>query len=291
MAEEVTAVDSGDSGDSGGIVGSAGGVAEGAGGTDEKGQPVFNDGKPYTWTANDGEVLDLSTRSRMTDHLRHSGMRRKDLDTAMDGVAKRSTALDAREQALKSQETVANNAIGQWGPVDQLMKTDPTFAKYVEDAYAARTKGRSGTPTDVREAVREAMAESQKATDERFSGLEKTRDEGVAKATTQNVDRRLREDEGEFDQAMLDAEFQKFQSMPRQDLEYAFRRLLLQSVRGRDTPAELERRAAENAGKRRAPAVTSTPGVKPAEFDPNTATEDQRREAALDVLDGMRRKG
>ena len=246
------------------------------------------EGPYFEFDYGNGDKFTAANKGELADHFRHSSMRKSDLDTEMAKVSKRSAYLEEKITAAEAKESVANQLAGLYSPMDSLMKSNSSFNRYVQEAYDSLTKG-GGKAPDVREVVKEALAESLKPYDEKFSGLEKAEKERATKAATADVHSRLRAEKGDFDEEMLNSEFTKFQSIPTQDLEYAFRRLLLHSVRGRENPAELERRTAENAARRRAPSVTSTPGVKPTVLDPNKMSEEQRAQAAIAELDKLRR--
>jgi len=136
----------------------------------------------------------------------------------------------------------------------------------------------------VSEVVNKAIAEAIKPFDEKLSGLTKAEQERAEKAGRAQAMARLQERVGKFDETLIEKEIARLSEYPPEAKEEALLDLLYHSVRGRENPAELERRAAASASKKRPPSATSTPGVNPGERDPNKMSEEERAEAALAIL-------
>lgn len=211
----------------------------------------------FTWKGDDGEETAFHKPAELADFLRHSGMRKKDYDAALGKVNERSKYLEDQIRGFETKDRRIAELLNKYEAIDQMMVSNPDFDKAVR-ALHQRFKGTPQQSADPKDLVRQVVQEELKPLQEWKSEKDKADEERKAQESRAAAFRRLKERYEDADESLLEKEMKRLQDIPPQDAEFAIMELLHHAVRGRETPAELERRMA--AGKRRPPSVTSTPG-------------------------------
>lgn len=236
--------------------------------------------KPFfSWKADDGEERVFKKPAELADFLRHSGMRKKDYDAALGKLTERGKYLDELERKYQTESVTAQEMAQKWKPIDELMVKNPEFSKEVKAAYERMVKGRQSDPSTV---VEQMLQEKLKPYEEKFSELERDKQERAARERREAAIERLKGKYEDLDPGIFDQEFKRLEEIPEEARDEALLELIYHSVRGRETPAAIERKMAQSAGGR--PSVRSTPGSKSAGIDATKLSPAERREAAAREL-------
>jgi hypothetical protein len=247
----------------------AGGVAtEGAGGAEQE-LPEF---RPFTWKDGDKE-FQFSRRAELADFLKNrssqwSSERKRAQETAAH-FEKRMKDLEAKEQALQQ-------GYGKWSKIDEAMKGNPRVAQAIEQAFQQAMRSGGGSP-DLDRILEEKLSPLQ----EKLSAYEKAEQQRQAQVKRQRAISRLKSQYEDADDKVLMAELNRLQEVPDDDQEYALYELLYHALKGKTTPAAIEKKFAESQSKRRPPSVTSTPGRTKGEADVTKMSRAERAEYAL----------
>lgn len=247
----------------------AGGVAtEGAGGAEQE-LPEF---RPFTWKEGDKE-FQFSRRAELADFLKNRtnqwGTERKRAQETAAHFEKRMKDLEAKEQSLQQ-------AYGKWAKIDQAMTGNPQVAQAIQRAFQEATRsGKSGVDFD------QLLEEKLKPVQEKLSAYEKAEQQRQAQVKRQRAISRLKSQYEDADDKVLMAELNRLQEVPDEDQEYALYELLYHALKGKTTPAEIERKFAESQSKRRPPSVTSTPGRTRGDADVTKMSRAERAEYAM----------
>lgn len=233
----------------------------------------------FTWKGQDGTETVFRKPAELADHLSHSSMRKADYDAALEKVNARAKYIEERESAYQKQQKELDSSDGV--RFDKFLKENPQVRAKIKAEMAAMKK--AGMSPDL---IKQLVEEQTKPLFDKDAERDKADQERQQEAARQSAFKRLREIDPTADEKAIAAEMTRLQEIPPQDLAYAIMDLLHHSIKGRSTPAELERRAAAAAQRRGNPSVVSTPGVKPTVADPVKMTAQQRRDAAANLLPG-----
>lgn len=264
MAEQEMAVESVDSAASVGADSSPVGATE---------QGVAQESPFFSWKADDGEERVFKKPAELADFLRHSGMRKKDYDTRVSEVTERARHLEEQIKKYEQQQArLTELPLAQW---DRKLRENPRLLEKLKRELAEEARDPS---TDVQKLLDERL----KPYEEKIKEFDRIEGERKAAERRQQVIGRLKERYGDLDESMFEKEMARLMEVPDEDRDYALMELLYHAVRGRETPAEIERRAADKP--RRPPSVTSTPGVKNTGRDPATMSRRELAKAAEEAL-------
>ena len=272
MSDEQAAMDALDSvaEDGGSVDQVAGGDMESTGGAGESELPEF---RPFTWK--DGEKeLTFSRRAELTDFLNNrltkAEAERKRAAERAQHFEKRSAEISTREQSLQE-------AYAKISKMDKFLKDNPQIAERI----AKEMQGSKGSPE-----LDRILEERMKPINEKLSAYEKAEQERQAAQRRQRAIARLKQTHGDADDRAVLAELNRLQEIPDEDAEYALYELLHFALRGKATPADVERKFAEEQAKKRPPSVTSTPGRGKQEPDPTKMSRSEARDYAMRMLNG-----
>jgi hypothetical protein len=234
--------------------------------------------KPFfTYKSDNGETHDYRNAGELADAFKHASFRKADHDLEMGKVSSRAKYLE--EQISKSQALERTLSESQAMRYHKFLIDNPQKAARIKAEFEAES--RSGTPD-----FGSLFDEKLRPIIEKQEGLEKAEESRAAAGRQEAARGRMKERYPGFDDSLVQAEMKRIQELPKQDMDYALYELMWNVVQGRSNPAELERRSAEAAARRKSPSVTSTPGVKPTGRDPNGMSPSERREAGLRLLNG-----
>lgn len=239
--------------------------------------------KPFfVWKDKSGKETVFKNAGEVATHLTHSSMRREEVDTELGKVGKRGKYLDGEiARYKKSQEELdGSEGMKYHKMLSGLQQTNP-------QGYARlKAEVEAGQGTSDMTQFEALIDRKLKPVTDKQEGLDKAEEGRRSTARRDAAAARYLERDPTFDRAAAEGELKRIQDIPPDDLEYALYDLLWSSVRGRENPAELERRAAAAAARPRTPSVKSTPGVKPTGRDPNDMTAAERREAGKKLIGG-----
>lgn len=259
-------------------VNDAGSVGAVDGPVGDAGAGVAEDKPFFTYTGDDGVVHDFRNAGEVADAFKHSSFRKADHDREMGQVSSRGKYLEDQIRKFKEQEQALSESPAM--RYHKFLTENPDKAARLKAEFAAAD--RSGAP-----GLQNLLDEKLKPIIERQEGYDKAEAERAAEGRRKAAFKRIQERFGsDIQESVFTEELKRIQDIPKQDVEYALYELLLHSHRGRTNPAELERRAAESASRKKTPSLTSTPGVKPTGRDPNAMSPAERREAAAKLLPG-----
>jgi len=246
----------------------AGGDVEGAGGAEES-LPEF---RPFTWKDGDKEYQ-FSKRAELADFMSN---RLGKASEASKRAQERAQHFEKRMQELQTKEGSLNEAYAKISKMDEFLRENPGVAERI----AKEMQGSSRQSPELDKLLEERI----KPIQEKLSEYEKAEQQRQAEARRQQAISRLREQYGDVDDSQLLAELNRLQEVPDDQGEYALYELLYHALRGKTTPAQIEKKFAEKQGQRRPPSVTSTPGRVKSEPDVTKMSRSERAECAIRQL-------
>lgn len=271
---EQAAVEALESVDSGGDVGaqdtSVGSEPNGPVG--EQSEAFFEFEHPQT-----KEKLTFRNKGELADHLRHSSMRHEDYEKLSKTAQERAKHFEERVKSLQTKEESLNEAYSKISKMDKFLKENPQIAEEI----STRMKSKPNQSPDLDRLLEERM----KPIQEKISEYEKIEQQREADRRRQTAVSRLKERYPDADDKKITGYLQQLQQIPQQDSEYALYELLYHALRGKETPAQVEQKFAQQAAKRRPPSVTSTPGRKDSGVDVTKMSKKEQAEYAASILD------
>jgi hypothetical protein len=270
---EQAAVEALDSVDSGGDVGTqeASVGSESSGPVGVQSAAFFEFEHPQT-----KEKMVFRNKGELADHLRHSSMRHEDYEKLSKTAQDRAKHFEERVKSLQTKEESLNEAYVRISKMDKFLKENP----HVADEIAQRMKSKPNQSPDLDRLLEERMKPFQ----EKLSEYEKIEMQREAEARRQQAVNRLRERYPDADDSKIVGYLQQLQQIPQQDSEYALYELLYHALRGKETPAQVEQKFAQQAAKRRPPSVTSTPGRNDSGVDVTKMSKKEQAEYAASLL-------
>jgi len=233
----------------------------------------FQDGA-FEWEADDGEKRVFQKKGELADFLRHSSMRKSDYESAMERVKRLSGDAEAARKKYETQEQALLES--------QAMKYHKFLVENPE--VASRIKAEMGQAKNPQSLVEQTLDSRLKPFEEKISEWEKAEQERVAGRAREEAYQRLSERYKDFDRKKIESEFNRMRDIPEQDLQYSLFELLYHAARGKEDPAELERKAAEAASRPRRPSVIPSPGQKDDGVDLTKLSDRETREQATAEL-------
>lgn len=261
--------------DGGAVEQVAGGDSQGStGGADGSDLPEF---QPFTWKDGEKEFT-FSRRAELSDFL---SQRTKERQEAMKRAQERAQHFEKRSTELTAKEQAMQQAYAKWQRIDEAMSKNPQVAERIQKAFeeARRTPG----SPDLDKILEERL----KPVQEKLSKYEEAEQQRQQEATRRQVLEALRGDYEDFDESMVAGEINRLQSIGDDPIaqQRALYELVYHAMKGKQTPAQVEKKFAENASKRRPPSVTSTTGRGKSEPDVAMMSRSEMREYAERFLD------
>lgn len=262
--------------DDGGAVETAtGGSEQGStGGADGSDLPEF---QPFTWKDGEKEFT-FSRRAELSDFL---SQRTKERQEAMKRAQERAQHFEKRTSELTAKEQAMQQAYAKWQRIDEAMSKNPQVAERIQKAFeeARRTPG----SPDLDKILEDRL----KPVQEKLSKYEEAEQRREQEALRRQVLEGLRGDYEDFDESAINGELNRLQSVGQDPVsqQKALYELLYYAMKGKQTPAQVERKFAEQASKKRPPSVTSTSGRGKQEPDVTKMSRSEMREYAERFLD------
>lgn len=252
---------------------SAGSGEEGStGGADGSELPEF---KPFEWEE-DGKKFTFSRRAELADFLNNRvGQSKSEIQRARE----RAKHFEQRMSELQTKEGSLNEAYAKISKMDKFLKDNPQIAQRI----AQEMQGSKGRPD-----LDRLLEERIKPINEKLSKYEKAEQEREASQRRQKTFEQLENNIEGFDRSQVLAEINRLQETPQDKAEAALYELVHYALQGKRTPADVERKFAETASKRRPPSVTSTPGRGKQEPDPSKMSRSEQQEYALRIMDSVK---
>lgn len=245
-----------------------GGVEESTGGAIES--DLFGDGKPFTWKEGDKEFT-FSKRRELADFLSsRTGQSRAERERLQE----QAKYYEKRKQEQDTRETTLNESYAKIAQMDRFLKENP----HVAERIAKEMQGNSGSPD-----LDKLLAEKMKPYEEKLNKYEEAEKARIASERRQKALNRMKESYPDFDESLAIGELNRLQEVPEEDQEYALYELLHYAMAGKLTPAQVEQKIAQEAGKKRAPSVTSTAGRGKQEPDVANMTRAEQQKYAYEI--------
>lgn len=219
------------------------------------------------------EKLTFKNKGELADHLRHSSMFRSDYEKQVSKVSERAKYLEDQIKRYEQQQQALMESPAM--KYHKFLQERPDVA----ERLAKELKGSQPKPD-----LDKVLEEKLKPFQSKIQEYERIEQERREEAQRQKAIARLKERYGDVDEGIFQQEINRLRGVPDQDREYALMELLYHANRGRMSPAELERKAAQSATKKRNPSVTSTPTPKDSGEDPSKLSESQMRQRAEEIL-------
>ena len=233
--------------------------------------------QPFTWEDGD-EKFTFSRRAELSAFL---SRRTKERQEAMRRAQERAQHFEKRSTELTAKEQAMQQAYAKWQRIDEAMSKNPQVAERIQKAFeeARRTPG----SPDLDKILEERL----KPVQEKLSKYEEAEQQRQQEATRRQVLEALRGDYEDFDESMVAGEINRLQSIGDDPIaqQRALYELVYHAMKGKQTPAQVEKKFAENASKRRPPSVTSTTGRGKSEPDVAKMSRSEMREYAERFLD------
>lgn len=238
-----------------------------AGGSD---LPEFRD---FTWKDGDKEYR-FNRRAELADFM---NQRLGKASQAYQQYQDRMKRLEQTERQRQTEYEARQQAFTRWQKIDEAMNSNPHVKEAIEKAFQeAMSRGKqNGIANDP--ALKELMEFKQR--------MEQTEQQRQAEARRQQAFSQLKGRYEDFDDRAILAEINRLQETPSEKSEEALYELVYYAMKGKMTPAEIEKKFAESKVKR-PPSVTSTPGRTQGGFDPTKMSRSERAAKALEMLGG-----
>jgi len=261
--------------DSGAVEEVSGGDVEGStGGANESELPEF---QPFTWEDGDQKYT-FSRRAELTDWL---SKRQKDRQEALRKAQERAQHFEKRMGELSTKEQTMQQAYSRWARIDEAMKKNPQVAERIQKAFEEAQKSPGNPDLD------RVLEERLKPVQEKLSKYEQAEQKREQEQLRQKVLSDLRGSYEDFDESSIAGEINRLQSIGDDPVaqQKALYELIYHAMKGKQTPASVERKFAEQSSKRRPPSVTSTPGRGKGEPDVSKMSKKEAREYAMQFLE------
>lgn len=233
----------------------------------------------FKYTFDDGTEQAFRNPGELATFIKHSGMRKSDLDREREALKSQGQKFSERMKSLEAKETELRNAYNKIQKYERILN-NPAAEKEIE-ALAQRLRG-TGQP-DLDQLFQERL----KPYEEKLSKIEqieKEREEAAAR------DRALSQLESQldgFDRKAVTEMLQQISQVPEQDQMRTLYEILHYANVGKMTPAQVEQKLAMQQSKKRPPSVTSTPGrATSGGADPENMSWKQLREEANKIIGG-----
>jgi hypothetical protein len=258
--------------DDGGAVDEVAGGDESTGSAEGSDLPEF---KPFDWEE-DGKKFTFSRRAELADFLKNrTGQAKSELQRARE----RAQHFEKRSGELQTKEQSLNEAYSKISKMDKFLKENPKIAQRI----AQEMQGSKGNPE-----LDQLLEERLKPFNEKLSKYEKAEQERNAEQRREKTFKQLEGEVEGFDRSQVLAEINRLQELPEDRGEAALYELVHYALQGKRTPADVERKFAESASKRRPPSVTSTTGRGKQEPDPSQMSRSEQQEYALRIMDSVK---
>lgn len=215
----------------------------------------------------------FKNKGELADYLRHGTMWKSQFDAEKSKVSERAKYLEDQIKKYEAQQRAILESPAM--KYHKFLQERPDVAERLKKELAG-----SQPKPDIEKLLDQRL----KPYDEKIKEYERIEAERKQEAARQAAIGRLKERYGDVDDSIFQQEMERLQNIPEQDREYALLELLYHANRGRMSPAELERRAAQRSATRRPPSVTSTPATKDTGEDPGKLKPSELRKRAEELL-------
>lgn len=195
----------------------------------------------FEYEHDDGEVMRFQSPDELKSHFRDGLLRHSDYTRKTQELAEQRKQFEEERKRHEAERTASLTAYSTWSKIDERYKKDPVFRQALQNAMR---QGRGGNQN------LEAMLQ------QRISPMQKELEQ--FKKQRQEEERRRKEAEEEekafslleksyedFDRESIRKEVQRLQQLPPGDSTRALYELLYHSMKGRVTPAQMEKQIAE----------------------------------------------
>lgn len=225
----------------------------------------------FDWEDDTGKRT-FTKPGELADFIRHGGMRKHEYDTAVEKMNARGKLLDQKMREYEQQQARLNELpLAQW---DKRLREDPRLLATIKKAMAEPAQESN---------LDELLKKRLEPYEQKFKELERSEQERAAAKRREEAFNALKTEYPGAEMSVIDNMLAELNEVPDQDRERVLMKLLLDAHQGRQTPAEIERRAAQKPN--RPPSVTSTPGKTPSGKDPAKMTRAELKEAAMRELE------
>lgn len=232
----------------------------------------------FDWKDDSGKEFHFTKPAELADHLRQSSMFRQDYDAGMTRVKELSKAAEERQKRYEALERqLAESPAAKY---DRWLRENPQAAQALKQQIEQ-------TSQDPKSLVKQMFEEEFAPYKERLSEFEKAEEQRKAQARREKAFERLMSEMPDLDRKAVESKWNRLAEGPPEDLEFQILRMAAQSLVGESGPAEVERKVAQAAERKRNPSVSSAPGGKSGELDVTKLSESEIRDQAAAEIKKM----
>lgn len=236
----------------------------------------------FEYEHDDGEVMKFGSPDELKSHFRDGLLRHSDYTKKTQELAEQRKKFDSERQRWEAERTANLQAYSKWSKIDDRFRKDPKFRQALTNAM--RQDQQQGGNSNVDALLQQRLGPIQ----QKIQQWERQQQEEQRKRQDQEETEKafslLEKNYEDFDRQAVQNEIQRLQQLPPGDSTRALYELLHLAMKGRVTPAQMEKQIAQRQRR------NST--VKPPMSTSNASGKKQRdftnaREAAEAAMRDM----
>jgi hypothetical protein len=211
-------------------------------GAPEEGQGTEVEESPFfTYEHDDGEVYNFKSPDELKSHFRDGLLRHSDYTRKTQELANERKKFEQERERHNAEKTASLQAYSQWSKIDQKYKSDPAFRQALQEAYRKSQNGNGNLDS----VIQQKLAPVEK----KLSEWERQREKEQRKRQEQEEQEKafslLEKSIDGFERKAVQDELKRLQQLPPGESTRALFELLHYAMKGRVTPAEMEKQFAE----------------------------------------------
>lgn len=219
------------------------------------------------------EHISFENKGKLADYLKHSSMRRSELDGEKKKIAEQREAFERKMKSFESERSIQNERYADVMKMDSWLKTHPD----AEALLVEQMRKHSGNPD-----LEQLFSEKLKPMEEKLSAYEKEQEDRRNAEKQREVFAQLAKKHKDFNEEKLTQFIAELQEVPETDQEFSAHEVLYYALLGKQALADLERRAASQPSKR--PSITGSGAGTLQPKKPGDMTEQERDAMAAQIL-------
>lgn len=224
------------------------------------------------------EKLAFRNKGELADHLRHSSMRKQELEAERRKIADRAKYFDEQTRKYELKERELLSKYDQITKMDKFLREHPDVAESIANAMSNRPKQDNSELKRLLEAeLTPLKKELEETRAERQKRLEAER--------KQQVYSQLKSKYDDFDERQLEQYIEQLDQVPEQEKDLMLHELVYHALKGRNSIGELERKMSQQPAKK--PNVVSTPGKQINKKDVASMSRKDMDRYAVEILESM----